>query len=452
MLTYERRWFMRGFQATLEASLEVGIRIVFDVSKLLTGNMTNPFDFYLTNLRAQAGAALNIPNANLFKFGSVQLSGSAVAEVGVSGSVPPGLYDFNISNLWDKVELAGTYSGQLNISLDVGEGPFKKFFADNSVRVGISSGDIFNKSNLSSIDVTIGQIEVPSCEQQQGIASMFTDNIGDLLKGVVDSANNAAEGMKGKTVSVLGKQILLTDTMTPPKFAVPSVLQNGAMVDLKGTFDKLVEGLGVDFAFCVTPSLCDGELRLELNLSIGKALDSWTPDINNLPDSVKTAGMSGFTAKGEFTGETRFFVNSAIIINNPLATTQTTSLPSTAGNTTCAGNATLLEIAAGVRVSGECHFEAHQGGATPFLKGQLVRTPPARCALPWQRVAHPSLALCNRCFGNMLAVRAFSFHPPCVCQCASFHTPPCVCHSACTIGCAFRPIARLRTVCMCEVT
>ena len=109
--------------ASLHASLELGVRIVVDVKALLginegSGSGTKPFSFYLTGLQAQVGGALVLrDNTPLFEFDPITLNGSLNAEITVSGGVPPGEYPFNMTDLWSRKELAGSYKAELKANL-----------------------------------------------------------------------------------------------------------------------------------------------------------------------------------------------------------------------------------------------------------------------------------------------------------------------------------------------
>ena len=158
-------------------------------------------------------------------------------------------------------------------------GAFKDFFEDGApLTINVHNDAIFNKSK--KIDVTISEIEHPSCNEQAKLAGMFADNVGSFVKGMITSANDALKGLESKEINVFGQTIVLAHIFDiPADVQIPGVVVNqigngaDAIVDMQATFSGMLDtlkksGITTDVSFCVTPSLCDGELRLELNLTI----------------------------------------------------------------------------------------------------------------------------------------------------------------------------------------
>ena len=370
---------------SLHASLEVGIRIVFDMASLLKGTGANPFSFHLIKLEAQAGAEFKLGNDTpLFDFGNVALTGSIAAQLGVHGEVKSSnVYAFDIPKLWNEIEWEGSYDAELALQLPVKES-FGKFFRGGSaispLTLHVKNDNIFNTS--AKTKVIIDEIAFPSCAEQQVLGSMFTQNLKDFIKAVVQGANQANDGASGAVIDAFGKKLTVQEYI--PKMTMQNVELNPSPdIDLKATFDALLSPLkniasDIIYTFCVYPSLCDGELRLELNISLSKAIPTWTAAdvaIDQLPSAVKDSifKSSNWIPSGTFDATAEFFVTAVLLINNPLgAGTQDTSLPE-GEEGKCAGNKTLIELASGVRVGGVIDYSAATSSQpTPFLSGKMA--------------------------------------------------------------------------------
>ena len=365
--------------AKIAAGVQVAVRIAINTTKLLK-LQPDALSLVVTSINASAGASLRADELRL-SFGDLGFGAELEAAINVrgvlnrSGDVSQPVLA-QLKTLWADMEWTGNYMAEANVSLTSLPGDLARFFTESSptASIEVSNGDLFKHSrrrqrrfDYSDFLVIVKNIEFPTCEEQERIASQFLESIGLFTSTITKAGNAALTSVKNETVSVLNQNLNVGDSLGDVTINKPDTAVDGNVVNLKNTFDDLRSGLGMDVQFCIVPNLNENILQIKLYLSVSAEVVLATPDVTSLSlGTQKALEFQGITAEGTFKGDAMFFVNASMVIhvgepngNRRARRTNASAVPP---------NSTMLSISSGFRVNAQCDLLVLRNGES-FLNG-----------------------------------------------------------------------------------